>query len=584
VLAEKWPGYFHLHASAPAEKWEAARDAVFDELELLKTEPASEEELHKSKRQLQKLIYSQLETVEGQASKLGYYELLGDYRLAAAHQEAIKQVTPAQVTAVADRYLRLENCSMVAYLPRDPNRQETSREHVEIQLKKRIAQSAGGDRSGGKIGAAYAKRPREGGTVSRTDSAKVEERVERIRLDNGVRVLVRNRPGIPLVTMLTMFQGGARLEGHGESGLSLLTLRSLVKGTRSYRAEDIAGAVEGYGGSLDSFSRFDTAGVYVNILSEHIEDVLPIYGEVVQEPLFEEGIVQKEKDKLLEEITVRKDTPFHFGMDRLFENVFGDHPYAHPFLGREEDVRSLSPARLTAWHRRMIVPGNIVICFVGDITVEKAAGIAETLYGRLAERPHPSPKTEPPVTSARPGLHESSRTSLKQAVALVGFTAPPMMSEDAVSLEVLNGILSGLGGRLFVELRDKRSLGYMTGSAFLPLKERSILFGYANPAADGVDEALKVIQREFDLVTKEPVTDEELSRAKAWLIGSLSIRHQKNYSKALAYSTYEILGYGYDVIERMPELINKVTKEDIQKAAAGVFDKDKAVLIKLIPE
>jgi zinc protease len=585
VLAEKWPGFFNLYASMPAAKWEAARDAIFDELELLKTETVSEEELHKAKRQLQKMIYSRLETVEGQASKLGYYELLGGYRLAHAHQEAIKQVTSEQVAAVAERYLRLENCSMVAYLPRDPNRRKPKREHVEKHLKMRMTKTAGRDPSRPDIGAAQVKeRQVERATSSHSHSTNTEERVERVRLNNGVRVLVRRRPAIPLVTMLTMFQGGARLERYGESGLSLLTLRSLVKGSRSYRAEDIAGAIEGFGGSMDSFSRFDTAGVYVNILSEHLEDVLPIYGEVVREPVFEDGIVQKEKDKLLEEITVRKDTPFQFGMDRLFENVFGDHPYAYPFLGREEDVRRLSPARLKAWHEKMVVPGNIVVCFVGDVTVDKAVEIAGKLYGHLAEQPPPLPEAEVPVSAARPGLHESSRSNLKQSVALVGFTAPPMMSDDAVGLEVLNGILSGLGGRLFVELRDKRSLGYMTGSAFLPLKERSILFGYANPAADGIDEALEVIRREFDLVTREPVTDEELARSKAWLIGTLSIRQQKNHAKALAYSTYEILGYGYDAIDRMPDVIRQVTKQDIQKAAAGVFDRNQAVLIKLIPE
>jgi zinc protease len=585
VLTEKWPGFFQVYASMPVAKWEAARDAIFDELQVLKTEAVSEEELRKANRQLQKLIYSRLETVEGQASKLGYYQLLGDYRLAQAHQDAIKQVTSAQVAAVAERYLHLENCSMVAYLPQDSKRRLPEGEQVEKSIRMRMSTATGSDRGDSNKRTPRAKQRREErDTVSHTDSTMAEERAERVLLDNGVRILVKRRSTIPLVTMLTMFQGGARLERNGESGLSLLTLRALVKGSRSYRAEDIAGAVEGFGGNLDSFSKFDTAGVYVNILSERLEDVLPIYEEVVHEPVFDDGTVQKEKDKLIEEIAVRKDMPFQFGMDRLFENVFGNHPYAHPFLGREEDVRRLSHARLKAWYKKLIVPENMVICFVGDITMERAVEIAGRLFGHLDRQPLPSPEVAAPVFSARPGLCESSRSNLKQSVALVGFTAPPMMSKDAISLEVLNGILSGLGGRLFVELRDKRSLGYMTGSAFLPLKERSILFGYANPAADGIDEALDVIQHEFDLVTREPVTDEELARAKAWLIGTLSIRHQKNYAKAYAYSAYEILGYGYDAIDRMPEMIRKVTIQDIQKAAAGVFDKDQAVLIKLIPE
>jgi zinc protease len=585
VLAEKWPGFFYLFASMPAEKWEAARDAIFEELERIKTEPVSEEELLKAKRQLQKTIYSQLETAEGQASKLGYYELLGDYRLAEAHQNAIKEVTSDQVAAVARRYFELKNCSIVAYLPQDMDEQKPGKDQVESSLQKCRRETSLEDPSTGRNHDEQEKvHQRERENSTRSFAAGDEDQTELVRLDNGIRVLVKRRSMIPLVTMGTMFQAGARLEKKGEAGLSLLTLRSIVKGTQSYQAEDIATMIEGYGGSLNSFSKFDTAGVYINVISRHLEDVLPVYMEIIHQPLFEDGLVEKEKGMLLEEITERKDTPFQFGMDNLFENVFGDHPYAHPFLGREEDVRRLKPAHLEAWHKKIVVPENIVVCFVGDITRERAVSLASKMYGHLGKQPVPSPVAEAPLFSIHPGLHEQSRAHLKQSVALVGFTAPPMMGEDAISLEVLNGILSGLGGRLFVELRDKRSLGYMTGSAFLPLKERSILFGYANPSEDGIDEALEVIQDEFDKVANETVTDEELARSKAWLIGTLSINHQRNYSKAYAYSMYETLGFGHDVLDRLPEMIQGVTKQDIQRAAAQVFDRKKAVLIKLIPE
>jgi len=585
VLAEKWPGFFHLFASMPVTKWEAARDAVFDELELIKTESFSEEDLHKAKRQLQKLIYSRLETVQGQASKLGYYELLGDYRLAEAHQDAIREVTSAQVSDVARKYLALENCSMVAYLPKDSKGPVPDREHVERSLRLRLQEGSKAGRRTPRERAVSGRQSARGRSSALPEgSSKTPGRTELIALDNGVRVLVKRRSNIPLVTMMTMFQAGSRLEGDGESGLSMLTMRSLVKGTRLYRAADIAEWIEGFGGSIDSFSNFDTAGISVNVLSEHLDDILPVYAEVVHHPLFGDGIVRKEKEKLLEEITVRKDTPFQLGMDRLFENIYGRHPYAHPFLGREEDVQNMTPSRLEEWYRSIVVPENVVICLVGDISREKAVEIADDLYGHLPKRPVPAPAAKAPLHSVHPGMHEGKRANLKQSVALIGFTAPPMMSKEAVALEVLNGILSGLGGRLFVELRDKRSLGYMTGSAFVSLKERSILFGYANPAAEGVDEALEVIQHEFDVAANEPVTDEELTRAKSWLIGTLSIRHQKNYAKAYSYSMYETLGFGYDTLDRLPDLIQAVTKPDIQKAAAGVFDKSRAVLIKLIPE
>jgi len=225
-----------------------------------------------------------------------------------------------------------------------------------------------------------------------------------------------------------------------------------------------------------------------------------------------------------------------------------------------------------------------VMVFVGDIDEEKAMSIAEDLAGDLPAGDVPEPDRHAPDTPVGPGLHERRRKNLKQAVGLVGFIAPPMMTPEAIALGVLDGIMTGLGGRLFHELRDKRSLGYMAGSSFASLKERSMFYGYSNPGPDGIDEAIDVIHNELEKVTREHVTDEELNRTKGWLIGSQTMKLQRNISQAIEYGMYEALGFGYDIVDRAPEIVAKVTREDILQAAAGVFQKDKAVTIKLIPE
>jgi zinc protease len=158
------------------------------------------------------------------------------------------------------------------------------------------------------------------------------------------------------------------------------------------------------------------------------------------------------------------------------------------------------------------------------------------------------------------------------------------MSDEAKALEVLNGVLTGLGGRLFVELRDKRSLGYMTGSAFNPLFQSGIFFGYANPTAEGVEEAVRVILHELDLVTREPVSDDELTLAKEWLAGSHVMELQRNGAQAAEYGTFEALGFGYEAVDRIPEWIRAVTKEQMMAAAKAVFDPERAVIVRMLPQ
>jgi zinc protease len=124
----------------------------------------------------------------------------------------------------------------------------------------------------------------------------------------------------------------------------------------------------------------------------------------------------------------------------------------------------------------------------------------------------------------------------------------------------------------------------MAGSAFMSLKERSIFYGYSNPGPERITEALDVIMTELDRVKRDPVTDGELARSKGWLSGSQTMRLQRNLSQAIEYGIYEALDFGYDLVDRTSEIIQKVTKDDIVQAAASVFDKDKAVMVKLIPE
>jgi len=583
LLAERWPGFFLFMASMPPDKWNDARDAIFEEVERFKHTPVGEDELKKARRQIEKGMYSELETMEGQASNLGYYALLGDYRLADEHREAIKRVTPRMLTMVAQQYFHPDNCSLVAYLPDGNSANALDAGAVEAAVRKNLSSDGGiTDMNAGEFTQVEA-RADDAETTAVIQTAG-DANTELFKLDNGVRVLLKKRTTVPVVSMLSVFGGGARLEPAGKCGLSTLAHRVVSKETRSFNAEEIVRKVEGAGGSLESYANFDTSGIYVNVLSEYLDEVLPVYRDVVREPAFKPGRVKQERTKLLEELAKRRDVPVQFAMDHLFRKTFGNHPYAYPFVGDPGEVEQFTPDDCRSWYEKILTPDNVVVTFVGDISSERAREIAEDLYGDLPSGDLPQAAIEAPDLPVAPGEHTLYRKDLKQAVTLVGFTAPPMLTPESIALEVLNGALTGLGGRLFVELRDKRSLGYMTGSSLSTLLERSIFFGYANPGEEGVEEAFRVILHELDKVTKEEITDDELTRSKEWLIGSQVMQLQRNFSQAIAYGALEALGYGWQAVDSMPEKIQKVTKQDILDAAAPVFDPSQAVLVKLLPE
>jgi len=582
MLAEKWPGFFLVAASMPREKWERACEATFAEIERFKHERPGDDELEKARRQVEHSMFKELETMEGQASNLGYYQLLGDYQLADRHREAIKRVTAESVMEVARKYFHPDNLSLVAYTPKENAAGMVSADAI-TKLVHGVLSSDGGVHDV----ASLSKLANHGHAATASRRARVRESsgsVTRFKLDNGTRVLLKPRLDVPLVSMLVTFPGGARFEPEGKSGLAMLTHRALTKGSARFSADEIAARIEGLGGGINSYSSFDSGGVAMGVLSEYAEDAVEIYRDVLRAPKFDAARVEQEKTRLLEELARRHDNPVQFTLDHLFRWTFGEHPYAYPFFGDAAQAKKLTAADCSDWYRSLLAPDRAVLSIVGDMTLERAQRVAERLLGDLPAGKALEPRTSAPAGAVSPGEHVLRKKGIKQAVTFVGFPAPKLLSEEAKALEVLNGVLTGLGGRLFVELRDKRSLGYMTGSAFNPLFQRGIFFGYANPGAEGVDEAVRVILHELDLVTRELVSDDEISLAKEWLTGSHVMELQRNGAQAAEYGILEALGFGYEVVDQIPGFIRAVTKEQMMAVAKQVFDPKRAVIVRMLPE
>ncbi len=575
VLAEKWPGFFLFRASMADGKHLDATSAIFAEVERLKHEPVSLEELDKAQRQLERSLFSSLETVEGQASQLGYYQLLGDYNMGDKHRDAIATVSPEQVMAVARRYFTPSNCSLVLYGPDGCGTRELSVEDVTRRVSAVLTDHA----------PATDALPRTAVTGSRATKKETPAgKVEVHRLDNGVRVLVKQRPLVPLVTMATSIDGGGRAEPEGQDGVSSLAHRVLTKGSYGLTAEEMVERVESMGGTIESVASYDAASIYLNSLASQMDQLVPIYRDVVRDALFDEERTQVEKEKMLEDLARHRDNPVQLAIDTLYHNVYGTHPYAHRFLGDESQFSQLTGVNCRDWYESRLCADSLVVSFVGDISPELAIGFAEKVFGDLPRGTANAVSRAVPARAERTGEHIVTKPGVRQGVALAGYTAPSKLTDEAAAMEVLNGVLTGLGGRLFVELRDKRSLGYMTGSAFAPLKDGGIFFGYANPTPDEVALAIEVIQTELARVSKAYVSEEELHRSREWLMGSHVMQLQKNSSQALAYGAYEALGYGWQEVDRIPERLAKVDLEAMRDVARAYFAPEHAAIVKLLPD
>lgn len=383
-----------------------------------------------------------------------------------------------------------------------------------------------------------------------------------------------------MVAIAGYVSGGARFETDADQGVAILSARSLMKGTASRSSEALAEELDRYGITLTPFADSDTMGFYVEALNEHLDRALDVFADVLVSPTFPAEEVDRERRILLSDLAQREDDTVSATLTRFRRKLYGDHPYGRDPLGTEETVQGLSREQLERWHRRFFVPGRLTLAAVGDVSPDT---LVAGLNARLAALPAGAgERPERRVPRAEPGLYQLDRDR-QQSVIVVGFPAPSMHADERYALLVLNGVLSGMGARLFTELRDKRHLCYFTSSGYSAHDEGGSFTAYLGTSPAQVPVALEALTSELRRARSEPPSDEELTRAINGITGSHLISLQRNGSQAARFARLEALGVSHERVLSFPEHVRKVTREQVQRVAEQVIDLDDAVTTVLAP-
>ena len=166
---------------------------------------------------------------------------------------------------------------------------------------------------------------------------------------------------------------------------------------------------------------------------------------------------------------------------------------------------------------------------------------------------------------------------------VLGFRAPRFDQDDYFIFRVLNTLLNGMGGRLFVELREKNSLAYSVFAAHEALEKAGIYQIYIGCAPEKQEMAKRELRQVLTRLTQETVSDEELSRAKTYMTGLYQLGLQANRAQAGSFARYELIGPGAEVVHQFPQRVGRVSAEQIKKAAQKYLKIDEANWVVLSP-
>jgi len=375
----------------------------------------------------------------------------------------------------------------------------------------------------------------------------------------------------PIVTLQASFLGGVRFEKEAQNGINQFMAVMVTKGTERQSSLEIAKKVERMAGSLSGFSGYNSFGATFTFLSQHFEEAFSLFTEIIRQPSFDDGEMEKRRRLILAAIRQQEDDLDRVVFKLFRKTLFEKHPYRMDTLGTIDSIRSLTQKDLKEYHGRIVVPENMVLTVVGDVETQQAVLAARKAFGDLKKGTFslPSVPQEPPLHQVRKSEIYQKK---EQAHFVLGFLGTTFQDKDRYALEVLDAALSGQGGRLFYELRDKESLAYALAFMASPNLDPGFIGVYMGTHPDKLDTSIQGVLRELRRVKEEGLTEDEVERAKRYLIGNFEIGLQTNGSQANHISLDELYGMGYDHYQKYPQEIQKVSKEDVHRVAQKYFN------------
>jgi zinc protease len=275
----------------------------------------------------------------------------------------------------------------------------------------------------------------------------------------------------------------------------------------------------------------------------------------------------------------RRDSPNNRAFDELYAALYGSHPYALSILGTAESLKRIDHAAIVAWYRRFYRPERMKLAVSGQVKAAEVIAEARALFGALtgggtvADPPIPPP---PVSTGRRIAIEQSAQ----QAQILVGGLAPRISDRDHAAVKVLANVLGGgMAGRLFAELRDKQALAYTASAYYDPVREPGALILYLGTAPENAVRAEAALRKEIERIRSEPVTADELARAKGYLLGNYTMDRRTNGRLAWYLTFYEIEGVGQRFPEQYRKAVEAVTTADVLRAAGTYLANPTTVVV-----
>ena len=390
------------------------------------------------------------------------------------------------------------------------------------------------------------------------------------KLKNGIPVLMDKIEGINSVTFGIFVKTGAKNELSGEEGVSHLLEHMMFKGTKTKSAKDISEIIDNEGGIINAYTGKENTVYYVQMLSNRLKEGIEVLTDMFLNSTFSEENLEKEKNVVIEEIRMYDDIPEEIVHDRNTALVING-VQGNVVLGSEKNIREMTREKLVKYFKEQYRPENIVISIAGNFSYED---ISEVLNNGLGTIENISPEREYNGAMEIRSIENKITKDTNQIHLCFNTKGCSLTSDIRYEVAIISNTLAGnMSSRLFQKIREDRGLAYSVFSYTSSFEEGGLFTVYAGTTKKDYKEVLEIIENEFEDIKENGITEYELQKSKNQFLSAVTFGLESSKGRMNRMANSYLLYKEIKSLDEILDQIEKITVEDIKKAAQEMFDK-----------
>ncbi len=396
---------------------------------------------------------------------------------------------------------------------------------------------------------------------------KLPEPVEKT-LKNGLRVIVVERPGLPILSAHLVVKSGGEVDPAERAGAMEMLAALLMRGAGQRSATQIAQAIEALGGTIETGAGWDQTAAKLTVMAGQAPAALEILSDVVRRPTLGAAEVERLRAETLDELRVRMEEPRTLAKAAAARLIFGSGPYGHMLGGTPKSVAGLRTRELWELHATYFRPDNAVLVFAGSVTAEQGFAWAKEFFGDWKRSREPLPVKRSPRETAVPRVVIIDMPNAGQAAVVVGKMAVARKAADYFPGVVASAVLGGgYSARLNAEIRVKRGLTYGASSELGARRLGGSFIAVAQTKNSAGPEVATLMRAELDRLGAEPVPADELTPRTNTLTGEYGRSLETNDGFATRLAGWAVLDVPLGMLNSYPAEVRAVTPDTVQKFA-----------------